>query len=196
MVDMRKNKARFKMAMGFILLSVIVSAYFPMPAIAEFNPRMVDILITSNTKNVLLYSRLVDGFKTEMESAIFAGVPAIFTISLEVYQERPYLDRNVFSKVIHRTIKYDILKKTFTISTNDKNPPVVFPDYESAQKAMSELSGISVIPLSNLDRGHNYTIHVKVKMNKVVLPFSMEYVFFFVSLWDYETPLYKIRFSY
>lgn len=182
--------------MRLVLLAIVVAAFHPADAAAEINPRMVDVLVTSNNVNVLLYARLVDCFKTEMESAILAGVPAIFTISVDVYQERPYWDRNVFSRNIHRTIKYDNLKKKFIITTNDQNPPVIFSDFESAQKAMAELSGIPVIPLSYLEKGHTYRIHTQVKMDKVSLPFSMEYVFFFVSLWDFETPLYKIRFSY
>lgn len=74
--------------------------------------------------------------------------------------------------------------------------PVVLPDFESAQKAMADLSGIIVIPISSLVRGNNYYVEVRVKMDKVRLPFSMEYVLFFVSLWDFETPLYKMRFSH
>jgi hypothetical protein len=197
MVDMKNIKAFFRMAIGLIALIVSANAFLPLPARADINPRMVDILITSNTENVLLYARLVDCFKTEMESAILAGVPAIFTIEINVYQERSYLwNKNMVSREIRRMIKYDNLKKTFAISTNGQGQPVIFPDFESAQKAMAELSGISVVSMSQLARGHNYSVHVRVKMDKVRLPLSMEYVFFFVSLWDFETPLYKIRFSY
>jgi len=39
-------------------------------------------------------------------------------------------------------------------------------------------------------------VRVKVKIDKVRLPLYMEYVFFFVSLWDTETPTYRQRFSY
>lgn len=164
---------------------------------ADVSPRMVDVLITSNTKNVLLYARLIDCFKTEMESAILAGVPAVFTVHLDVYQERSRLwDKQIVSKKIDRTIKYDNLKKTFSITTNGLGQPVIFQDFESAQKAMADLNGISVIPLSYLSRGNNYQVLIKVKIDKVSLPFNMEYVLFFVSLWDFETPLYKIRFSY
>ncbi len=183
--------------MSLFALIVLAHAFLPEPARADVNPRMVDILITSNTENVLLYARLIDCFKTEMESAILAGVPAVFTIALDVYQERSYLwNKKIVSREIRRTIKYDNLKKTFAITTNGQGQPVIFPDFESAQKAMAELSGISVVSMSPLARGHNYSVHIKVKMDKVRLPLSMEYVFFFVSLWDFETPLYKIRFSY
>ncbi|MEE9912380.1 MAG: DUF4390 domain-containing protein [Deltaproteobacteria bacterium] len=158
---------------------------------------MVDNLISSNAQNVLLYARLVDCFKPEMNSAILAGVPAIFTLQLDVYQERSNLwDKQIISKEIRRTIKYDNLKKIFSITTNGSGQPVIFQDYESAQKAMADFNGIAVIPLSNLSKGNNYYAQIRVKIDKVRLPLYMEYVFVFVSLWDFETPLYKIRFSY
>ena len=186
---------------GRVLCTVlfIAAVMVPAPAAAkaDMNPRMVDLLITSNTQNVLLYARLVDCFKKETESAILAGVPAVFTLYLDVYRERSYVwDRHIVGKEIKRTIKYDNLKKTFAITTNGMAQPVVLPDFESAQKAMADLSGIIVIPISTLIRGNNYYVEVRVKMDKVRLPLSMEYVLFFVSLWDFETPLYKIRFSH
>ena len=197
MIHMKNNVGFWGRAFCICLLVMVIMAAGAARLRADAEPRMVDLLITSNTKNVLLYARLVDCFKTEMESAILAGVPAIFTLRLDVYQERSNLwDKHIVSKEIHRTIKYDNLKKTFLITTNGMSQPVIFPDFESAQKAMADLNGISVIPLSSLSRGNNYRAQIQVKMDKVRLPFNMEYVLFFVSLWDFETPLYKIRFSY
>jgi hypothetical protein len=164
---------------------------------AQMEPRMTDILVTSGTGEMLLYARLVDGFKKEMEDAILAGVPAVFTIELDVYQERPYLwDRHILRKEIRRTIKYDNLKKNFLIATNGLGQPAILTNFESAQKAMAELNGIPVVALSNLSKGERYYVQVRVKIDRVRLPFKMEYVLFFVSLWDFETPLYKIKFPH
>ena len=185
------------MTICICLLMIVVTVTKPVLVQADMEPRMTDILITNNTGNVLLYARLVDCFKKEMEAAILAGVPAVFTIQLDVYQERSYLwNKHIVSKEIRRIIKYDILKKIFSITTNGVSQPVIFQDFESAQKAMADLNEISVIPISYLAKGNNYHARIKVKIDKVRLPFNMEYVLFFVSLWDFETPLYKIRFSY
>ncbi|MEQ8152788.1 MAG: DUF4390 domain-containing protein [Smithellaceae bacterium] len=160
-------------------------------------PTIKDILITNNKENVLLYARVVNGFKTEMESSILAGAPAVFALQLEVYQARSGLwDKKIESREIKRTIKYDNLKKNFSIFTNSYETPAVFPDFESAQKAMADLSGIPVVPLKKLVRGNNYYLMMKVKIDKVRLPLHMEYVFVFVSFWDFETAWYKQRFSY
>jgi len=160
-------------------------------------PTIKDILITNNKENVLLYARVVNGFKTEMESSILAGAPAVFALQLEVYQVRSGLwDKKIESREIKRTIKYDNLKKNFSIFTNGYETPAVFPDFESAQKAMADLSGIPVVPLKKLVHGNNYYLMMKVKIDKVRLPLHMEYVFVFVSFWDFETAWYKQRFSY
>ena len=179
------------------MLTMFITLAGPASAKTEMEPRLADILITSNTEDVLLYARLVDCFKKEMETAILAGVPAVFTLQLDVYQERPYVwDKQIAGKEIRRTIKYDNLKKTFLVAVNGAAQPGSFPNFESAQKAMADLSGIPLIPISALSRGNNYYAQIKVKIDRVRLPFNMEYVLFFVSLWDFETPLYKIRFSY
>lgn len=197
MICMKNNKGLFGTAICICLLIGVITVTDPAAVQANVDPRMVDILITSNPSSVLLYARLVDCFKPEMETAILAGVPAVFKIQLDVYRERSYLwDKPVISKEIRRTIKYDNLKKTFSVTTNGVNQPAIFQTMESAQKAMADLNGITVVPISLLAKGATYYTEMKVKIDKVRLPFNMEYVFFFVSLWDFETPLYKVRFAF
>ncbi len=179
------------------LFLIAMTACLPVDAKAAVKPRMVDMLITSNMQNVLLYARLVDCFRSDIESAIMAGVPAVFTIYVDVYQERPYRwDTKIVAREIRRTIKYDNLKKTFSITTNGNSQSALFTDFQSAQKAMSELNGIPLVPLSRLMKNHHYYAQVHVKIDKIRLPLYMEYVFVFVSFWDFETPTYKMRFSY
>ena len=92
--------------------------------------------------------------------------------------------------------KMDIIKKTFSIYTNGNSDAVIFPDFESAQKAMTDFNGIIASPLSALEKGKQYYLKMRVKIDKVRLPLYMEYVFFFVSFWDFETAWYKKEFFY
>jgi len=180
----------------FCLFIVFGCLSVPTPGQA-IEPEIKDIIITNNKENVLLYARVVNGFKTEMESAILAGVPTVFTLLLEVYQVRSFIwDKKITGYEIKRTIKYDNIKKTFSIVTDGNEAPVIFPDFESAQKAMADLSGIIITPLQKLVKGNSYYLKMKVKIDKVRLPLHMEYVFLFVSFWDFETDWYKQSFSY
>jgi hypothetical protein len=193
---MRKAKKNFY---GIFLISLIMIIGFmelPMQAQA-IEPKMTDILITNNTENVLLYGRLVNGFKPEMELAILAGIPATFTLQLEVNQIRSFAwDKKIAAHEIKRTMKYDNLKKIFSVYNNGNAQPVIFSDFESAQKAMADFNGITAVPLASLVKGGSYYILIKVKMDKARLPLHMENVFFFVSYWDFETVWERQNFSY
>jgi len=176
----------------------IIFGFMVLPTQAQaIEPKMTDILITNNRENVLLYGRLINGFKPEMESAILAGIPAIFTLHLEVYQIRPLSwDKKLAAHEIKRTVKYDNLKKTFSVYNNGNSQPVIFSDFESAQKAMADFNGIVAVPLASLTKGGNYYILIKVKMDSARLPLHMENIFFFVSYWDFETAWERQNFSY
>jgi hypothetical protein len=181
-----------------LIILVVLGSYLSFPMqVHAIEPVINDIVITSNNESVLLYARLVNGFNPEMESAILAGAPSVFTMLLEVYQVRSlFWDKKIASYEIKRTIKYDNLKKTFSILANGNEEPVIFPDFESAQKAMADFSGITIVPIQKLAKGNNYYLQMKVKIDKVRLPLHMEYVFLFVSFWDFETAWYKRSFSH
>jgi hypothetical protein len=189
-----KNKFYYLISISFFVFFGLIG--FPIQTHAV-EAEIKDILITNDMENVLLYARLVNGFKPDMELAVLAGIPAIFTMQIEVYQERSFTwDKKISIQEIKRTMKYDNLKKTFNVYNNGKKDPIVFSDFESAQKAMADYNGIIAAPMSSLVKGNNYYAMIKVKMDKVRLPLHMEYVFFFVSFWDFETPLYRQKFSY
>jgi hypothetical protein len=188
-------KEIFSRVICVLLFGLFVFIGLPSKSYA-IEPKITDILITNNEEKVLLYARLVNGFKTEMESAILAGVPTVFTLQLNVYQVRSYIwDRKISSNEIKRTIRYDNLKKTFSIYSDGDLGPVIFPDFESAQKAMADFNGIIASRMSILEKGKNYYLEMKIKIDKVRLPLGMERVFFFVSFWDFETAWYRQNFT-
>jgi hypothetical protein len=193
---MDRVKKDFRRLFLIFLLVCLGLTGFPVPGQAV-EPTINDIIITNNNENVLLYARVINGFKTQMESTILAGVPTVFTLQMEVYQVRSFIwDKQINCYEIKRTIKYDNLKKIFSIFTNGSVTPVVFPDFESAQKAMADLSGIIIVPIKKLVKGNDYYVRMRVKIDKVRLPLHMEYIFLFVSFWDFETAWYKQKFSY
>jgi hypothetical protein len=74
-----------------LFFSVLVIMTFCFPAINYARePRIMDVLITNDFDNVLLYARLINGFKPEMERAVSAGISTAFTMWIEVYEEGHY----------------------------------------------------------------------------------------------------------
>jgi len=95
------------------------------------------------------------------------------------------------------TVKYDTVKKIFYVTfSKDGLGTLEFTDFESAKKAMEEVNAAALLPLNKLERNRRYCVRVKARLDKVRLPLRMEYVFFFVSLWDFETDWYRQDFIY
>jgi hypothetical protein len=189
----RMKKRRFIAILLFILLSL---HSFSSPAMGN-EAAIKDVLITQSVDYIQLYSKVNNAISKEMEIAILAGVPTTITFLVDLYQERSlWFDRKVAGVVIKQTIKYDKVKKTFYVWLHNRQEPEGFQDVASAKRAITELNGVVVAPVKQLQRYTPTYIMIKAKLDKVRLPLGMEYVFFFVSLWDFETDWYKQRFMF
>ena len=173
----------------FALAAVLAGLSFVLYPFISYGQqaKIKDILITRDAQRVLVYAMLSDCFTREMEAAIRAGVPTMFTFLIDLYEGRPkWFDRKVTRVTINHTLKYDNVKNIFYVYMDDRQE-AGFPDLKSAKRAMAELNGVPVIAVTSLQKGGAYYIRMKAKLDKVRLPLHMEYVFFFVSLWDFET---------
>src|SRR5574340_1061012 len=178
----------------FVLCAIIF--FVPLPSEAQ-DAKLADLLITKNAEQILVYARVTDCFSKNMEAAILAGVPTTFTFLLDFYQERPYWwDKKMFHRIVQHTIKYDKVKKIFQVSSTNGKESATFQRFDAAKRAMADLSGVVVVPVTTMTRGRSYYVRIKAKLDQVRLPLHMEYLFFFVSLWDFETDWYKQKVSY
>jgi hypothetical protein len=160
--------------------------------------KVTDLLISNTSDNLLVYLKLENCFTEKMEEAILAGIPATFTFILELYQERHrWFDKKLSLLEVRHTIKYDNIKKIlYVLFTEEGKDPEQFKEFSEAKTAMSELNGIAFTPLKQLRKGERYYLRVKAKLDEVRLPLHLEYVFFFVSLWDFETDWARQDFVY
>jgi len=160
--------------------------------------RISDFLITGASDNVLIYFRVKNCFTLKMEEAILAGIPTTFSFIIELYEERDNnFDKLQASFEIRHTIKYDNVKKIFYVTYSEEGKkPQQFTYLPKAKTAMSDVNGFAVTPLERLIRDKRYYVRVKAMLDKVRLPLHLEYVFFFLSLWDFETDWYRQDFIY
>jgi len=182
-----------------LIVAVVAAGFLPCPSFGE-KAVISDLLLTNSPEHLLVYFRLKNPFTKKMEDAILAGIPTTFVSYIELYQERHYwFDREIASVEVKHTIKYDAVKKIFfvTFSSDDNvSEAQQHTDFSAAKEAMSDVNGIVLASLGNLERGRRYHVLVKSRMDRFRLPLHMEYVFFFVSLWDFETPWFREDFTY
>lgn len=179
------------------LLIVLCLFLVPVKSFAA-DAKVTDLLISNTSDNLLVYLKLENSFTEKMEEAILAGIPTTFTFVLELHQERCWwFDRKISLLEVRHTIKYDNIKKIlYVLFTEPGKEPEQFTEFSDAKTAMSELNGVAFAPLKQLTRGEPYYLRVKAKLDEVRLPLHLEYVFFFVSLWDFETDWARQDFVY
>ncbi len=160
--------------------------------------RLTNIVVTNTRDDLLLYLNVEGAFTPKMKKAILSGVPTTFSLMIALYKVRDiWFDKKVVDKKIANTIKYDPLKKQFSIKRSWKNSdPLITNSFTEARELMTDIDSLKIIPLNLLQKGDQYQIRAKAELDELTLPFYLHYVLFFVSLWDFETDWYTIDFIY
>jgi len=181
-----------KVCIIFLVLSI--SASFALADDAE----LTDLIVTNTRDDLLLYFNVEGAFREKMETAIMNGVPATFSFFVSLNRVRAlWLDKEIAELNITHTIKYNNMKKEFTVTRSwQKGEPLVTKSFQEAKKMMREIEGLKVAWLDRLKKGRKYQLSARAELSKIVLPYYLHYILFFVSLWDFETDLYTIDFTY
>jgi len=179
------------------LIIFLLFCISPKPSLAE-EARLSDIIVTNTREHLLVYSNVRDCFTGEMNKAILNGISTKFTFVVKLYEVRNgWFDRKVADIKLRHNIEYNILKNEFSLflpEQNDKN--VKTKDFDEAKKLMAAVVALEVAKLDKLKRGLHYQLRMKAELDKIELPFYLNYVFFFLSLWDFETDWYSVIFRY
>jgi hypothetical protein len=175
-----------------------VCLFVLLPLSSEANEaKFADLLVTNNAGQITAYARVTNCFTPDMEAAILAGVPTTFTFVFDFYRERSFWwDKKLARHSIQHTIKYDNVKKDFLVSSTNRPESDTFQTLENAKKAMADLNGVVVYQVNALEKDKSYYLRMKAKLEQVRLPLHMEHLFFFVSLWDFETDWHRQNITY
>ena len=178
-----------------LLLAFILVAH---GAACAQEARLTNITVSNTRDDLLLYLNLEGAFSEKLNKAILSGVPATFFFLTKLNRVRNvWVDQEIADITVTHTIKYDNLKKEFVVRRSWKNSePEITKSFSEAQKWMTEVNSLKIIPLGQLEKGQQYQLRIKAEVSKQTLPFYLHYVLFFVSLWDIETDWYTIDFIY
>lgn len=187
---------------SILLLALLLVSAFPSPAGADENeeqkPNISDILITTSQTDLLLFCAIRNSFTPDMIEGAHNGIPVTFTFLIELEKIRKnWPDATLTEMAIHHTLTYDPVKQKYTITQSERNAlPAVTDSLDKAVEMMSELSGIRIIPLAELEPDKPYALHVKATLAEKTLPLNLHYLVPFISLWDFETERRTIEFTY
>jgi len=160
--------------------------------------RLSDIIVTNTRDHLLSYFNVRDCFTEEMNMAIMNGISTKFTFIVKLYEIRStWFDRKIADIRLTHTIEYNTLKNEFSLLLPEQNKKKVkTKDFDGAKDLMADVVALKVIRLDKLNKGAHYQIRMKAELDKIELPFYLNYVLFFLSLWDFETDWYSVVFRY
>jgi len=186
------NRLKTALVMIFLMGSLLATA-----ARAE-EARLTDIVATSAGEHLLIYFRVTGCFTEEMIKAIENGINTTFTFFIGLYEVRDFQrDKNIAELRVTHSIVYDNLKKTYKVRLSERiSEMILVEDFHEAKNLMSKIVGVKLTGLNKLQKGNRYQVRMMAELAKIRLPLYLDYVLFFLSLWDFETDWYNVNFTY
>ncbi len=158
--------------------------------------RIDEVAVTRNSGLSISFS-VKDAFTKEIEEAVKSGIPTAFTFIVKLNRVREFWrDEALGVWRFKHTVKYDSLKDEYEIRRDETGDEAIrTKDIVDMKKLMTVCPGVVLGSAAAIDKGRNYEIMIMAELRAVELPFLLDYVFFFVKLWDVDTDWYTYSFS-
>ena len=152
---------------------------------------LANIVVRNSADELLIDIKLKGVFTAEMKAAVSKGIPIEIAFSVSLYEIHNFwFDNKMTSKTAYHQIRFDTLKKEYKIRRSwEKRGFKTEKDPGKAQKILSEIKGLMVIPLKRLEKGAHYQLRIKSELQDRSYLFSG-------TPWEFETDWYTINFIY
>jgi hypothetical protein len=156
------------------------------------DPRIQNASAARNGYVLSVSFTVADAFKPKMDEAILSGIPHTFVYQFEVYRVVvAWPDMRIYNWSVRRTVRYDTLKKTFTVEFGADAKPKQTEDFAEAKKWMTEFADFPVAVAPALEMPSDYYVRVKAALAPVDAPLYLNKVFPF-GFWSFETPWQRL----
>jgi len=181
---MKRHKRNRWLVSGFALLLILS---FPLTAFSE-KALIQDVSVKQANGAWKVGFSVENCFTEKMDEAIQTGIETIFTFYLQVYQKRNWpWDRKVGSFQFHHSLRYDPIRNEYQVTLGESGEAVFIASLEEAKKRMARVDEAEVQLSSLITPRVALELRIKAELDPIRLPFHLEYLFIFVSLWDVET---------
>lgn len=180
-----------------IMICLILSIFAvvtPLALHADTRAGIVDVSIRKETENLEVSFRIANCFTPKMEEAIQNGIPTTFRIRVTLEKPSLMLVKSpMVDFTVEHTIAYNRLNNEYQVYLQEHpQKTLVTKDFEQAKEWMSTVKSLPVTFTCLLCRDQEYTLKLKAELSKVSLPLILRYIFFWISLWDFETDWQRV----
>jgi hypothetical protein len=181
-----------KLLIAIVLLLILPGQVFAASA-------HIDGLVVERATEIKASFVVKNAFSADIEEAINSGVQTSFTFRVVLERKRGlfWFDETVAKLVFKHTVKYDTLKEEYEITLDETGgAPMRTKDLGEMKRAMTTSEAIVLAPAKPLVPGAEYELRIMAELHSIKLPFFLDYVLFFVRLWDFETDWHTYRFTF
>lgn len=175
---------------GLISLLLILFTV-PNNLFAAGSERIKNVVTEIRNQEIVVTAELVDGFNREIINDIHDGIPKDFYYYLLLKRkQKNWFDEEILAKTIRYTVKYDTLKKKYTIVQRDGERVVenTVDDIETMKRIVAKIDRVKLAPIRFLRPRNRYYVSVKSQMKAAKLPFYIDYFLFFIPFLELDTP--------
>jgi len=154
-------------------------------------PRIANVQAEIVDRHVVASAELLSGFQPDTLRDLHNGIPKEFYYYVVLNRKyKNWIDEEVYEKTIRHTVRYDTLKKQYTVVKQDfgQRTEEVYDDFEAVRQAVSRIARSVLLPVDRLRPDHRYYLGVKAQMKVAKLPVYLEYFLFFIPVLEMDTP--------
>jgi len=184
---MRQRSQKMWAVGGSLFLLILI---FPLPAFCQ-KASIKDIEMKRVNGGWKISFDVENCFTQKMEEAIQSGIQTTFTFYIDLYQKRSWWkDRKLAVAEFRHTVQYHPIQKVYQIRLEEDHSSLIASSLEEARRLMARVKEFNIRSSSPAEPKVPAYFRIKAELDPVKLPLHLEYLFFFVSLWDFETDWY------
>ena len=185
-----------KIIIQFLILSCII--LFSYNATYARKAGLQDIVWDKVDGNLIVSFKLQNVFSSQLNEVVLNGTPITFSYFVTLYEVRDFwVDKKIVNIKIDHMMKYNILQEKFIMKRSWRIDEVLVTDsFAEAQKVMTEISNLKILPFDWLENDGRYQIGIKAELSKANLPSDLRSAFFFSPSWGFETDWYILDFNH
>ena len=126
--------------------------------------RISNLVVTNSDRTLLVNLVLLGSLPDGIVEGLGTGIPATVRFQVELWQYNSWwVDRRVAAKLLERQVVYDVLTKEYRISPvqGEERDPYVTRDIWEAERVLSEVRGLPLVPISSLRTRDLYYVRAR-----------------------------------
>jgi hypothetical protein len=191
-LPLKRFRSRFDLLLTIVAFSALIVCG-GRATVAQAGDEGIARLTASviNNGEVAVSAELIRWYNRNIRDDLNNGIPKDLYYYLLLKKRQPgWFDEEIVSKTIKHTIKYDVLKKEYSITTrmDGQTSQKTVESFEEMADLISRIDHVKISSTKRMRARHTYYVSIKAEMRASNVPFFIEYILFFIPALELDTP--------